>query len=417
MARKLKFRGLASISWQWKLVVLLFLLGLCFRLVVFKEPHREGDELIYLSLVGQLENGHGYTLQGSWLLKEGRVDRYQYDRPLFFHPPGGIGLFWLFYNIFGYWGFPLVQIFSYALFFGSMMLLADALDISSSNAGLLLFAGLTAFNPIMAHVTTKFWLDGPLLAFSTLAIAVFIRAVLRDDYLWACIGGLILGYASLIKLTALLVIPGVAMLAWFLIRPPNVRNFFYLGACLVVPAIIVQLPWEFWQWIKLGTPFPGWAGKPSQTLIENNKYVFYLTVIRSPWIYLSLLPRILWTLVPSILLYILLWDDVKTKWWGLSFLVWIAVILAIHIVLGSLGYSKVVRYVILIVPASVTLFSLVMIEAIARLRLKSGLSVKKGLTWILTIIGALAFLMEIASGILSSLLYKKAIIFPFFGTF
>lgn len=179
----------------------------------------------------------------------------------------------------------------------------------------------------------------------------------------------------------------------------------------------VQLPWEFWQWIKLGTPFSGWAGKPSQTLIENNNYVFYLTVIRSPWIYLSLLPRILWTLVPSILLYTLLWDDVKTKWWGLSFLVWIAVILAIHIVLGSLGYSKVVRYVILIVPASVTLFSLVMIEAIARLRLKSGLSVKKGLTWILTIIGALAFLMEIASGILSSLLYKKAIIFPFFGTF
>jgi 4-amino-4-deoxy-L-arabinose transferase-like glycosyltransferase len=416
MARKLKFSEFVSVGWQWKLVVIvLFLVGLCFRLVVFIEPHLEGDELIYKSLVVQLENGKGYTLQGSALLEKGRIDKYRYDHPLFFHPPGGIALFWLFYRLLGYFGLPLVQIFCYVLFFWSMMLLAGPLDISSSNTGLLLFAGLTAFNPIMAHVTTNFWLDGPLLAFSTLAIAVFIRAVVRKNYVWACIAGLILGYASLIKLAAFLVIPGVAMLAWFLIKPPKWRTFLLLGACLVVPAAIVQIPWEIWQWIKVGTAFPGWAGKPSQSLIENNKYVYYLTVIRPPWIYLTLLPRILWTLVPSIFLYFLLCDNAKIRWWGLSCLIWIAAILAAHIALGSMGYSKVVRYVILVVPASVALFSMVMIEAIARLRLGIGLTIRKELTWILTTTGALAFFIEIAAGILSSLRYKVDLILPIFA--
>lgn len=396
-------------------LVILFLLGLCLRFVVFIGPHRERDELIYINLVEQLDSGNHYSLQGSHLIEQGIIDRNQYNKQIFFHPPGGIVLFWLFYRMLGHWGYPLVQVFSYVLFFWSMVLLASLLDLSSSDTMLFIVAGLSAFSPIMAHVSTHYWLDGPLLGFATLAAAVFIWAVVRESLLWACIAGVLLGYATLIKVTAFLVIPGVAVLAWSLLKPPKRGSFFRLLACLLVPAIVVQLPWEIWQWIKLGTPFPGWAGKPSDSLVESNSYIHYVTVTRSPWIYLSLLPRILCTLVPSILLYVLILDTKTVRWFGLSFITWIFIVLSFHITLGFVGYSKLMRYVILITPASTLLFSSVMAEAIRTLRLCKTVSYRKMLTAVLITISVLSFFMEIAAGVKSSILYNSALMYPLFG--
>lgn len=395
-------------------VAAVFIVGLFLHLGVFIEPHVEGDELIYKTLVAQLENGNGYTLHGSALLEHGGIDKPHYDRPLFFHPPGGIALFWLFHRWLGDWGLPTVQVLSYVLFFWSMLLIADPLGLSSSSTGVILLTCLTVFNPILSHVTTKFWLDGPLLAFSTLAVAVFIRAVVRTDYVWACIAGAILGYASLIKMTAFLVIPGAAALAWFLIKPSRWRTFLWLATCLIVPAVLIQLPWEIWQWMKVGSAFPGGAGEPTPSILEHNEYVYYLTVTRPAWIYLILLPQILSTLIPSITLYFLLCDRPRIKRQGLACLLWIAAILVPHIVLGSMGYSKLVRYVILLVPASIALFSTVMTEAIARLRMGIQSPIRNGVTWIATVAGAIAFSMEIATGIASSLHRNYDLVFPIF---
>ena len=260
----------------------------------------EGDELIYSALVEQLEDGNGYTLQGTPLVAYGAVDREQYDRKLFFHPPGGIALFWLSNHFIGPKGIGVVQVFSYALFFWSMILLASLLGLTGSSIAVV--GALSAFNPIMAYVATNYWLDGPLLAFSTFSAALFIRSVVRKSLVSASVAGVVLGYASLIKITAVLVIPGILVMAWFLLEPPRQGAFIRFAACLVVPAFIVQLPWEVWQWIEFGTPFPGWAGKPSKTLVESNRYVHFLTIVRSPLIYLTPAADI-WTIAPAIALF------------------------------------------------------------------------------------------------------------------
>ena len=399
---------------RWKLVTIFFLTGLFMHSSIFFRAHHEGDELIYKTLVEQLDNGRGYTLQGSPLLEKGLIDRTEYDHPLFFHPPGGIALYWVFYKVFGNCGFSLVQLFSYALFFWSMLFLAKAMNLTSSDIALALVASLSAFSPIMSHVTTKFWLDGPLLAFTTLAVAVFVWAVANNKTRWVFMAGLILGYASLIKLTAFLVVPGLIFMSWYFLKPPKLRTFVSFGLLFLATAFIVQVPWELWQWVKVGSPFPAWAGKPSKFLLESNKYVFYLTEIRSPWIYLKLTSVIIWTSIPTMFLLALLWCNKSLRWLRLSLMVWILTVLVFHIALGFMGYSKVLRYAILMTPAFIILFSSLLDEAIYRFRDEGGSPLTRTLTVIISI-SLLAYVMEIATGIQVSLFSHKDIIFPVIG--
>lgn len=376
---------------------------------VFFEPHDEGDEVIYTTLVAQLEAGRGYTLQGTPLIEYGLVDRFQYDRPLFFHPPGGVGLFWLFHSIAGQKGVAAVQVLSFIVFFWSVVALACLIGMPP--LGVAVSALLSAFNPIMVHVNTHYWLDGPLLAFSTLSSAVFVWAAVRRSHALAALGGLILGYASLIKITAFLVLPGTVLLAWFLLERPKAFSVIALGAFYFVPALIVQLPWEVWQIMEYGSPFPGWAGKPSQTLVESNPYVRFLTAVRSPWIYASLLPRIMWTVVPAFFLYLFASRGRRERGGGMVFIFWMALVLAFHIVLGAQGYSKVMRYVILVAPAAIMLFSMGFGSAVARLR-------EDGNRWAygaLLAVSVAALGLEAASGVKSALLYGKDLIFPLLG--
>jgi 4-amino-4-deoxy-L-arabinose transferase-like glycosyltransferase len=399
---------------RWRLAVIFFLIGLCMHSLVIFRTHNEGDEFIYKTLVEQLDNGKGYTLQGSSLLEKGLIDRIQYDRTLFFHPPGGIALYWVFYKVFGDFGFSLVQLFSYALFFWSMLFLAKSLNLTSSNVSLALVAGLSAFSPIMSHVTTKLWLDGPLLAFTPLAAAVYVWAIVHNRTRWVFIAGLILGYASLIKITAFLVVPGLILLCWFFLKPRKIKTCIQLGLLFLATALIVQLPWELWQWIKVGSPFPSWAGRPSESLVESNKYVYYLTVIRSPWVYLKLTAIILWTSIPTLFLFILLWSNKSLRWLRLSLMIWILTVLTFHIILGFLGYSKVLRYVILMTPALIILFSSLLDEAVCRFK-HEGNSANTGILTIIICISLLAYVMEILTGVNLLLFSHKDIIFPLLG--
>ncbi len=414
---------------RWKLVAILFVMGLLMRIPVFREDHREGDELIYMSLVAQLDAGHGYTLHGSPIIDQGIIDKEQYDRPLFFHPPGGTLVNWLFWKIFGQYGFPLVQVFSYALFFWSMILLAQSLNPASTNVGMAAVAILSAFSPIMAHVTTKFWLDGPLLAFTTLGAAVFIRAVTKNKVRWSFVSGILLGFASLIKAVAFLVIPGLLLLAWFLLQDQpkpakkwkkqqsRLSRFLGFALILVVTAVLIQIPWEIWQWVVCGSPFPGWAGKPSDTLLANNDYVYFLTVVRSPWIYLTLTVRVLWTLIPAVLLYFLLWKKKTVRQMGFSLFSWILIITLFHVMIGYWGYSKVLRYIILITPASIILFALLLDEAVNMLREKELTSNMKRATVGLIVVSVAAVFMEVATGVYTSFAVQRDLILPILGKF
>lgn len=392
----------------------IFLIGLAFKFTVFIDPHVEGDELIYMTLVDQMVSLQGYTLQGTHLLDK-ILDKKQYDRKLFFHPPGGILLFSMFYMVFGYKGFALAQVFCFIVFFWSMILILKSIEYPVSNIVYIVVACLAAFNPITSHVLTNFWLDGPLLAFSSLSIAMLLFSFRKRSRSLAMTAGIVLGFAGLIKSTAFLVIPGLALLVWAT-KWKDGNVIIYMGL-YVVSAFIMQLPWFLVQWMTYGSMFPGpasleWPGKPSDTLIRNNRYVYYVTVVRTPLLYLKMLPTVIYTLIPGIVLAVLNLHERKLRRINIALVVWIGMIVFLHVILGKMGYSKLMRYLILITPATILLFSLNIAEILKKLQSGNLGRYGTALTVFLILISAAAFYMEINEGARSSMMYNQDLITP-----
>jgi 4-amino-4-deoxy-L-arabinose transferase-like glycosyltransferase len=392
----------------------IFLVALGCRAVLFFRAHLEGDEMIYAALVENLDAGKGYTLRGHPLLGKPWIEVETYGRPLFFHPPGGIGLFWTLHQLFGPAGFGVAQLVAFAVFFWAMLLLAAQVLGPLSALEAVLVAGLAGFTPIMTHVASRWWLDGPLLAFATLATALFLRGCRRDSLAWSALAGLALGYAGLIKPTAVLVVPGALALAWALGVLPFgalVRHALCWGGV----AACVLAPWLLYQWSVIGNPFAVAPGRPAQRLIEINRYVHFLTVVRSPWIYVLLLPRAVWTLAPSLLLLVATaWRDAAVRPIGLALVGWIALVVGCHVVLGYHGYSKLLRYVILVSPATVLLFVLVTSAAWRQARAGSSPRPLRALLYVLLAVGFAGFALEIAQGVVTPVLDPSDLIRPFF---
>jgi hypothetical protein len=401
----------AGQSADGKILIACFVLGLLCRLVVFTGPHMEGDELVYASLVRQLMNGHGYNLIGATILGKPMVGADwpadQYGRALFFHPPGGIGFFWLLVKPFGGRGFGIAQVLSYALFFWSMIALARAVMPPLRGARLQFTAALAAFTPIMTHIVSRWWLDGPMLALSTLAAALFLGAVTRRDTRGALVAGLVMGCASWTKTAALVMVPGVLVLGWSVCEPPARGTAVRLGILFAGVAALVQLPWELWQWAVVGNPFPAWAGKPSPTLIAQNDYVRALTVVRPWWIYLTLTPRALWSLAPSIGCLALVRSDSRTRRIGVGLLLWIACVLGVVMALGATGYSKLLRYAVLVTPATVLLAGLaagIVFDRRTDRRLSPGTRL---VVEVLAILMAIGVILEVSQGFATPILNSK----------
>jgi len=331
------------------------------------QPYLENDESIYLALSEQLERGRGYTLRGHPLLSAPWVDRAQYGQALFFHPPGGVWLFWLFQRVAGEAGPALVEVASFAVFFASVLWLGVQLMAPAEAFALVVLAVSAAFTPIMAHVVSRLWLDGPLLAATTAAWALFVHghAARRTGVVLAA--GVVLGAAAWIKVTVLFAVPGAILTAWSL-RPGEGRALVRAAGCWLAVAAVVQAPWEIWQWRVVGSAFPAWAGRPSAALIRMNAYVRYLTVTRSPWIYLELLPQVVWTLVPSLVVVAACWRERAVRGRGLALLGGVAVVVGANIALGAIGYSKLLRYIVLVTPATTVLCGLAAGAALRRVR-------------------------------------------------
>ncbi|MBI2400776.1 MAG: hypothetical protein HYV23_06950, partial [Deltaproteobacteria bacterium] len=136
------------------------------------------------------------------------------------------------------------------------------------------------------------------------------------------------------------------------------------------------------------------------------------TGVRSPWIYLTLLPKVMWSIVPALILYIVTLNDRKARGLGAAFILWIATVIAFHVVLGAEGYSKVLRYVILAAPPAILLFSMSVPLVLKRFREGSN---ARGLYGALLVISAIAVALEAAAGIKSTALYAIDLIFPLFG--
>ena len=390
----------------------MFLLGLFCRGVLFFRPHQEGDEVVYQTLVAQLDAGRGYTLHDTWLLKLPVFDSVIYDRPLFIHPPGGVALFWLLHRLFGDAGFSIAQLLSYAVFFWAMLWLATEVLRPLTWVSALIVSGLSAFSPIMTHVVSRYWLDGPLLAFSTLSAALFLHGAERRGP-WIDLGGVVLGYATLIKTPAVLVVPGVVFLALAVAAvPPSsvvVHAVRYVGI-----ALLVHLPWEVWHF-RVDRTLAFLSGVPTPAAIAASPYVYYVTSIRGPLIYLRLLPVVLWTLVPSLLLLCLFASDRLVRLKGLALVGWMGIVVGTFIVLARTGYAKYMRYVILVSPASILLFALVVTHGWYFLGSTSMSRARRRILLALMMLAAVGFGLEVAQGLRTPLLDNYDVIIPVFG--
>jgi 4-amino-4-deoxy-L-arabinose transferase-like glycosyltransferase len=384
-----------------------FVAGLIARIAGLGGAHREGDEIVYTTLVHQLEAGNGYTLRGTPLIGP-TWPADQYGRALFFHPPGGIGFFYVLHGLFGDPGFALAQVLSWALFFAAMLWLAR-LAIGPLRGPLLhAVCALAAFTPILAHVASRYWLDAPQLAMVTLASALYVFALTRGSSRWATIAGLALGAASWIKSSAFVILPGLLLLGWGLTEPRARGRAIALSVRFAIVAALVQLPWEIWQWVAVGSPFPAWAGKPSPALVAGNRYVYTVTVLRPPWIYFTLTPRALWTVGPALAGLALGPLDARSRRIGVALVAWIVIVLAVVAALGATGYSKLLRYAILMTPATVLLFAVVangLLTALADSRASEG---TKTLARALAALAVVGLALEVTQGLYTPLVDTHA---------
>lgn len=375
-----------------------FVAGLIARIAGLNGMHREGDEIVYTTLVRQLEAGNGYTLRGTPLIGP-TWPADQYGRALFFHPPGGIGFFYVLHGLFGDPGFALAQVLSWALFFAAMLWLARLVIGPLRGALLHGTCALAAFTPILAHVASRYWLDAPQLAMVTLASALYVFALSRGSAKWATIAGLALGGASWVKSSAFVILPGLLLLGWAVTEPRGRGKAIALSVRFAIVAALVQLPWEIWQWLAVGSPFPAWAGKPSPALVAGNRYVYTVTVLRPPWIYFTLTPRALWTVGPALAGLLLAPLDPRARRIGWALVAWTLIVLAVVAALGATGYSKLLRYAILMTPATVLLFAVVANGLLATLADSRAAAGARTLARGLAALAVLGLALEVAQGV------------------
>ena len=380
--------------------------GLWLRAGTFDLPHLEGDERIYGALVAQLRNGHGYTLHGHPILDEPWIVREQYDTPLFYHPPGGVAWFTMFTALFGVRGIDVAELAAFAIFFAATLRLSKELLPRFTPSVALFVSVLAAFTPIVAHVSVHHWLDGPQLAAVTLAALCFVRASKFGSNGWAAAAGLTFGLACLVKLNAVVALPGIAAMGWAADEGGDRRTRLRLAAVALAAASVVVAPWLVAELRAFGTLFPSWAGKPSPRLVAENPFIRQITAVRTPWAYVRLLPQTVWTLVPAGAILAVLRPTDRGRRVALASTLWIAVVVGVAVALGAIGYSKLLRYVVLIAPAGVLLAGLAVgaaLEARRRARLL-----------LVVLVAALA--LEASQGFQVARLYPdRAWIRPLFG--
>ncbi len=106
----------------------------------------------------------------------------------------------------------------------------------------LVAAALAAFHPVMALLPITQYPENLILLCSALALGAFAAAVRRATARWWLLAGGLLGLLTLIKPTALALVPGLALgAAWTLRRRPRALA---LGAvCLALAFAATLLPW------------------------------------------------------------------------------------------------------------------------------------------------------------------------------
>ena len=276
----------------------LILLGLCaltaaLKLPSLSNPHREPDELIYLSLADNLRETGRYSLQGKPILKALAADMY--DKPLFHHPPAFVLALYPLKHLAGgnspvlaSWLGHLLTLL--ALYLLLLLFLEERRKLWVLAAAL----GLTVFDPVMVYTSQKIWMDTFLTGFNALGVALFLWALKRQKLWLFPLAGLCFAIALTTKLSAALSLP--LFLYLFIAFTPkrqrlNKEGLLRLGLFLLFPLLLLGL-WlghfhSHYQtfipsWIHPSSALSAFDPYISRTLARSGTYYFTQYALMSP---------------------------------------------------------------------------------------------------------------------------------------
>ncbi|MGZ6468774.1 MAG: hypothetical protein ACXWQJ_15850, partial [Bdellovibrionota bacterium] len=111
-----------------------------------------------------------------------------------------------------------------------------------------------------------------------------------------------------------------------------------------------------WLWYSNALHYG--PGRPSAELIAMNEFVRFVTIGISPMAFLASFFKVVSTALPAILLagYSFFWRERKFGPRELLVL-WVLMLCLFYFFLGCIGYSKVLRYLLLTTPATCLLFA------------------------------------------------------------
>ena len=374
-------------EWIFLLLALAILFVASFVRLTSMTQFSDGDEYIYAALVQQLQAGRGYTLRGHPLLNSPLISKSHYDSAYFFHPPVGVFFFYLVAKIIHPLSSALrwAQIFSFAIFYFAMLVTRQLLQNDRRLLPFLAFALLVAFTPIYAHTNMKAWIDNPRLAFFALHFVFLLYATQRPR-VWALLGVILSSLLVVLsKVDGLLALPFVQVFVLLLNFKEN-KKYVPIGLAVLLFNLIVVV---LWLWLSNALHYA--PGHPSQELLNMNPFIRYVTLAVSPWIFFIGFAKVVSTFLPSAIVLLVC----RKGRFGPPevLLLWVFCFCSAYFLLGSFGYSRVLRYLLFVTPACLLLFSYA-IEQL--LFLQKG---QRGLTIAFTTLLLLGFGLEIYQGV------------------
>ena len=235
-------------------------------------PHGEADERVFITLVAQVrEHPLAYTLQGTALL--GRLDRHNYDKPIFSHPPAFVYLCAALSSV----GLPLPLIPVLLDLATIVCVYLLALRLHGQREALwtaFLLATCTATWFVSQHI----WIDAMVVFSVTLVMVAAERAGRKGTPAAYALAGGALALAFLSKITAVLVAP--AALALVLQADRTALTLRKVGVSLLAAATPCV------AWIALLRIANGeWLPSAFPTAEMMRRYPFVASIVARPWHY------------------------------------------------------------------------------------------------------------------------------------
>ncbi len=254
------------------------------KLPALLSPPAEADEQIYWQLAERLSATGEYSLRGSPLLAS--LSPHVYDRPLFHHPPlfaaALVPFVWTASPgaaVLVSWTGHALAILAAAMIGRTLLQRRGREDEILTPAFSLPILGVAA-DPLLAFVSKRLWIDGLLAGLVAVSIAVAIAGMGTKRRFLLVLAGFLLGLAGLAKLTGLLVLPLLLVMALRGEQDWNGRA--RAAAALVLPVALLVVPWLAAFYYNTGVVLPSWV-KPDEQLMSL--YPFLRTAVERPWHY------------------------------------------------------------------------------------------------------------------------------------